>query len=255
MLNIKNYQRPGTLEEAWDLMQKSGAKLAAGMMWTRLSGGDIEELIDLQDLGLRYIREDENCFMIGSMSTLRDLETNDSFSSYTCGAAEESLRHIVGVQFRNLATVGGSICGKYGFSDVITLLLPLKATLRFYKSGEMLLSDFLSAKPFKDILIEIRIVKENIKARYCSIRKNFTDFPIINFSMVQAGDDIIRVACGSRPARAELKEFSIANKTPEALAEEIASAYQTGSNARSSAEYRTHLVKVFAERSLRSLEE
>lgn len=40
---------------------------------------------------------------------------------------KESLRHIVGVQFRNLATVGGSLWGRFGFSDVLTLLLALDA--------------------------------------------------------------------------------------------------------------------------------
>lgn len=43
----------------------------------------------------------------------------------TGGAVRESLRHIVGVQFRNLATVGGSIFGRFGFSDVLTMFLAL----------------------------------------------------------------------------------------------------------------------------------
>ena len=41
-------------------------------------------------------------------------------SAYTAGAVREAVRHIVGVQFRNCATVGGSIYGRFGFSDVLT---------------------------------------------------------------------------------------------------------------------------------------
>ena len=40
-----------------------------------------------------------------------------------CDCFKESLCHIVGVQFRNCATVGGSIYGRYGFSDVLTMFL------------------------------------------------------------------------------------------------------------------------------------
>ena len=47
----------------------------------------------------------------------------------------ESVRHIVGVQFRNLATVGGSVFGRFGFSDVLTLLLALEARVVLYRGG------------------------------------------------------------------------------------------------------------------------
>lgn len=49
------------------------------------------------------------------MTTLRDLELHPGLEAYTGGAMKESLRHIVGVQFRNLATVGGSFSGALGF--------------------------------------------------------------------------------------------------------------------------------------------
>ena len=69
------------------------------------------------------------------MVTLRDLELDPGLNSYTDGAARESVRHIVGVQFRNLATVGGSIYGRYGFSDVLTMFWPWTAMWSFIKAG------------------------------------------------------------------------------------------------------------------------
>lgn len=39
------------------------------------------------------------------MVTLRELETNEQLNHFTQGAIKESVRHIVGVQFRNLATL------------------------------------------------------------------------------------------------------------------------------------------------------
>ena len=49
------------------------------------------------------------------MTTLHDLELHAGLNQYTNNSMKEAMRHIVGVQFRNLATVGGSIYGRYGF--------------------------------------------------------------------------------------------------------------------------------------------
>ena len=65
-------------------------------------------------------------FSIGAMVTLRQLELHPGLAAYTDGAVRESVRHIVGVQLRNLATVGGSIYSRFGFSDVLTMFLALR---------------------------------------------------------------------------------------------------------------------------------
>ena len=66
------------------------------------------------------------------MTSLRDLELHKGLDAMTGGAVRESLRHIVGVQFRNLATVGGSIFGRFGFSDVLTMFLALDSWVELY---------------------------------------------------------------------------------------------------------------------------
>lgn len=43
------------------------------------------------------------------MVTLRQIELHEGLNTWSQGAVKESVTHIVGVQFRNLATVGGSI--------------------------------------------------------------------------------------------------------------------------------------------------
>ncbi len=52
------------------------------------------------------ISENDDEFVIGCMTPLHDLETNEALDTYTHGAMKKSLCHIVGVQFRNCATVG-----------------------------------------------------------------------------------------------------------------------------------------------------
>ena len=89
----------------------------------------------LSALGLDTIEETDTEIRIGAMATLRDLETNTALNAYTAGAVREAVRHIVGVQFRNCATVGGSIYGRFGFSDVLTLFLALDCEVELYKAG------------------------------------------------------------------------------------------------------------------------
>ena len=84
-------------------------------------------------MGLDTIEETDTEIIIGAMATLRDLETNAALNAYTAGAVREAVRHIVGVQFRNCATVGGSIYGRFGFSDVLTMFLVLDAQVELYK--------------------------------------------------------------------------------------------------------------------------
>lgn len=54
------------------------------------------------------------------MATLRDIEMHEGLNKEFQNLFKEAVRHIVGVQFRNCATVGGSIFPKLGFSDVLT---------------------------------------------------------------------------------------------------------------------------------------
>ena len=57
------------------------------------------------------------------------LAAHCGLNELTHGAMRESVKDIVGVQFRNLATVGGSIFGRFGFSDVLTLFMAVGASV------------------------------------------------------------------------------------------------------------------------------
>ena len=105
------------------------------MLWLRLGKGSINTAIDLCDLGLNTIEETEEQFSIGAMATLRDIELHEGLNTYTGGAVANAVKDIVGVQFRNMATVGGSIWGRFGFSDVLTVFLALDSYVELCKGG------------------------------------------------------------------------------------------------------------------------
>ena len=115
MLKIKSYVKVNSIAEAYELNQKKSACVLGGMIWLKMGNRNVSTAIDLSGLGLDTVQELEDEYVIGCMTTLRDLEMDKSLNTFTQGAIRESLRHIVGVQFRNCATVGGSILGGMDF--------------------------------------------------------------------------------------------------------------------------------------------
>ena len=109
MITIQKYVRAQSLEEAWQLNQRGRNRIVGGMLWLRLGRGSVGTAIDLSGLGLDKIEETETEFSIGSMATLRQLEQHQGLNVYSCGAVKNAVKDIVGVQFRNMATIGGSI--------------------------------------------------------------------------------------------------------------------------------------------------
>lgn len=108
---FNQYVRAESLEEAYGLYQKKNNFVLGGMLWLKMRKRSFGTAIDLSDLGLDQIEEDEKEFRIGAYVSLRELETNEALNTYTKGAFAESVKHIVGVQFRNVATVGGQSLG------------------------------------------------------------------------------------------------------------------------------------------------
>ena len=142
MLKIKSYVKAESLQQAYELNQTKTAVILGGMVWLKMGNRRVSTAIDLSGLDLCGIQEDPEEFVIGCMTPLHDLEAHRGLLHYTGGAIKECLRHIVGVQFRNCATVGGSIWGRYGFSDVLTLFLAMDTWVELYKGGRIPLSEF-----------------------------------------------------------------------------------------------------------------
>ena len=143
MLTIKHYARPQTVPEALRLLREKKSNVAlGGMLWLKLQDKTVDTAVDLAGLGLDAIEETPGGWRIGAMVSLRQLETHEGLAAFTGGAMAESVKHIVGVQLRNLATIGGSVFGRFGFSDPLTLLLALDARVELAEAGRMSLRDF-----------------------------------------------------------------------------------------------------------------
>lgn len=260
MLKIKNYVKAESLEQAYELNQKKTACVLGGMVWLKMGNRNIMTAIDLSGLGLDTITETEEAFVIGCMTPLHVLETHKELNAYTNGAIRESVRHIVGVQFRNCATVGGSIFGRFGFSDVLTMFLVLDTWVELYKGGTIPLAQFAAMEKDNDILVNIIVKKQPLNSVYLSQRNNSTDFPVITCAASMLNGEA-RTAIGARPAKAMLVEDkegilnNFAGMDPQqkkeaaaAFAAYAAEHVPTDKNMRASKEYRSLLVKVLTRR-------
>ena len=260
MIKIKEYVMAESLEQAYELNQKKRNCIIGGMLWLKMGNRMIPTAIDLSNLGLNTIEENEEEFSIGCMTTLRQLEQHEGLNSYTNGAVSESVRSIVGVQFRNLATVGGSIFGRFGFSDVLTCFLALDTWVELYKGGCIPLAEFARQKPDRDILVRLIVKKEKAMFDYQSVRNSQTDFPVLTCA-VAGTESGYRFSIGARPGKAvlfELTDADIREADVENVAEYAAKCVkeqiETGSNTRGSAEYRKHLAGVLVKRTVCKLE-
>ena len=253
-LRANNYYKAPSVEEAYKMLQANPKNaIIAGGLWMKKTGLSYDTLIDLSECGLDKITEDKENIYVGAMVTLREFETNPAINKLFSGATAFAVREIMGPAFRNMTTIGGSIFGRFPFSDVIAGLLPLDVKVRLYPEQEMTLEELVNFKgKLNGIIKEIVIKKEEGKGYFKKVKTTALDFPMLNISIVKRNGKNY-IAVGSRPATAALayKAMEEADKGDFVKAGEVAAnelMYLDSSNI--SKEYRQDLVKVYVRRGL-----
>ncbi len=272
MFYYNQYVRAQSLDEAYELYQKKPNFVLGGMLWLKMKNKTLGTAIDLCDLGLDQIDEEENEFRIGAYATLRQIETHEALNAYTHGAIAESVRHIVGVQFRNVATVGGSIWGRFGFSDVMTIFRALGAKVQLHKAGIMDLDEFAALpRTTRDVLVSVIVPKNAKGVVYLSQRNQSTDFPVLTCAVANRSGRYVAVI-GASPYMAEpvwdedgildcladaktdgnaaLTDNSETNAKIDKFSEYVAEHIRFGSNIRAGAEYREIICRVLTRRAV-----
>ena len=216
-MKVNEYYRASSLEDAYQKLQASPKNaIVAGGLWMKKMGQSYDSLIDLSKLGLDKISETKDEVIVGSMVSQRDFEDSKIVSFLFAGAPAFAVREVMGVNFRNLATIGGSIMGRYPFSDVITGLLPYD------------------------------VVKK--------VKTTALDFPIVNIAVAKVNKEY-RVVVGARPmvAARSYKAMEYLNNGGKDFAKAAELAVEELSfmdNKDASKEYRVDLAKVYVRRGL-----
>jgi CO/xanthine dehydrogenase FAD-binding subunit len=255
-MRIEKYVKPKTVKEAYHiLIQHERNTVIGGGAWLKQTKKEVHTCIDLTEIGLTDIIERDDCIEIGAMTSLRQIEINEIIQKQCNGILNEAINHIMGVGIRNIATIGGSVVGKYAFSDILTPLFVMDASFIFYKQGKISIKSFLEKKKLeKDILLQVIIPKSNRVGYFHKCQKTRLDFALVNLAVTKGED--FKVAIGARPGVTypclktmqylnDSQDIDIDNAVQIALQETTFS-----SNSKASSEYRKLLVKAYLKRGL-----
>lgn len=261
-MTINTYVRPKDLDEAYQHLQEDDSRLIAGGAWLKLSLKKTEKLITLDDLSLDQLIETKEGIEIGAMVTLRQLETSPLILNCCDGILSQAAGSIMGINIRNIATIGGSVMGKFAFSDILPVLKVLDAELEFHHQGRLSLDDFLASKTVeKDILTKIIIKHQTGCGFVHRVAITPLDFAIINIAVTK-GDQGIRIAVGSTPMAAQMavKAMTYINAIAKPGEEDLKHCaiiakqeIKCGNNHRASKTYRQHLIETYVYRGLKKV--
>ncbi len=258
MITIKEYVKPNSVAEAYSLLTTGeNPAVIGGGFFLRLASRKIGTAIDLSKAGLDYIRETDNTIEIGVMASFRQLEQEPILQQNLDGLIPATLANLPGVQIKNMVSVGGTVWGRYGFSELITCLMVLDCRVQLYKNGILALPDFLAAGSIKDVLEKVILAKEPLRASYKAFRNSSGSLPIL-CTAVSKNTAGYKIAVGGRAGVAALatKAMEYLNNqplTPEAAekaADLAATELEFTNDRRASAEYRRQLCRVLVKRTL-----
>lgn len=258
MLQINKLVCPSDLEEAYMVFSgDSKSVILGGCGYLRLAKRTIDTAIDLTGLDLDFIKKSDGRIEIGAMTTLRQIETSPETRTPENCMLADSIKNIVGVQLRNSVTIGGTVAGRYPFSDPITALVALDTRVELYHHGEMALVDYLASKGLRDIVVKIIVPDDDRAGAFASIRKSATDYAALNCAVSRRGGEY-RIVVGSRPGKAaralEAEQFLEKNgadsESMKRAGELAAEALTFGDNPRGSGSYRKAICPVLIGRAL-----
>ncbi len=259
MITFGEHILPQTVEEAYNaLISKKSARLIGGGCFLRMGHRRIGLAIDLSQAGLDYINDLGSEIEIGAMTSLRNFETSTILKENFGDVISDSVKHIIGVQLRNIATIGATVFSKYGFSDPITALLALNADIYLHNGGRIRLEDFLKEEDHRIDILEKIIISKNIgPSSFQTMRNSAVDYAILSVAVSKI-DNKYRISIGARPSEATLaynameylKEVDITDETASVAGYMAANEIHFGTNNRGSGEYRRELCKVLVKRAI-----
>jgi putative selenate reductase FAD-binding subunit len=253
---ILEYHRPKNLEEAHQLLNRSGIAsrpLGGGTAIDRY-GQEPLAVVDLQDLNLSKIERRGNWTDLGATVTLQTLLE----STHLPAALSETIRREASYNLRQVATVAGTLVSADGRSPFTTAMLALDAMLTLFPGSEgngseqVHLGDFLS---FRKEMLEGRLITQvtipsNAALAYKYVARTPADRPVVCAAVARWPSGRTRAALGGYgPVPA------LAMDGPEADGAETAArnAYTGAGDEWASAAYREEVAGLLVRRSIEEL--
>ena len=273
-----DYHTPGTIREALELLgrHKDDAKLLAGghsllpAMKFRLS--QPKHVVDLKKVpGLSGIKEDGGMLVIGAMTTHYAIESSSVVKS-KCPVLAATAALIGDPMVRNMGTIGGSLAHADPAADYPAAIIALGAEIvaegpkgkRTIKADDFFKGLLTTALAADEILTEVRVpvCGPKVGCAYLKFPHPASRFAVVGVAAVltvdggrvtKAGVGI--TGAGTKAVRAKGVEAGLSGKaldaaTIQAAADKAPDGVDVQADLQGSEEYKRHLLKVFARRSI-----
>jgi carbon-monoxide dehydrogenase medium subunit len=259
-----NYQAPKSLSDAISAIASAedGKILAGGMTLVPTLKQRLARPSDLIDLGkiadLKGIKRDADKITIGAMTTHAEVGASDLVASAIPGLAWLAA-NIGDPAVRHRGTIGGSISNNDPAADYPAALLALDATVhtskRTLSAAEFFVGMFETALEPDEIVTAVSFPVPE-KSAYQKFRNPASRYAVVGVFVAKTREGVRVAVTGAGPAVFRVAEFEAAldkNFTPAALDGLKVSADDLNSDIHASAEYRAHLVTVFAKRAVQAI--
>lgn len=130
MRGIKEFSKPTSLEYALKVLhmhQGEAMIVAGGTHLALLNKTKQSFLVDINNLGLNYVKEEGDFIKIGATTRAVDILNNDLLKNFAGGVLPEAASNIGSVLTRNLVTIGGNVYTMFPWSNFPPALLVLDA--------------------------------------------------------------------------------------------------------------------------------
>src|SRR5262245_4796670 len=272
------YHQPGTIKDALDLLgkHKDDAKLLAGghslLPAMKLRLARPAHVVDLRKVpGLTGIKEDGGAIVIGAMTTHYAIETSAVVKS-KCPVLAQTAAMIGDPMVRNLGTIGGSLAHADPAADYPAAIIALGVEMvaegpkgkRTIKADDFFKGLLTTALGPDEIMTEVRVpvCGPNVGAAYLKFPHPASRFAVVGVAAVltmdgakvsKAGVGI--TGAGTKAVRAKGVEAGLTGKsldaaTIQAAADKAPDGVDVQADLQGSVEYKQHLLKVFARRSI-----
>jgi len=281
MKELFEYLRPQNFQELDRLIEKYYGEdvgfLAGGtdliVKLKRTGVVSFKKLIDIKQLGLNYIKCEEDILRIGSATSLSTIEKNH-FVIENYPILIETIDQMASVQVRNRATIGGNLCNAAPSADLAPPLIVLDADLIIRTKGQKKkidIEDFFQGPGVTklsegDLLVEIQIPTVKSKkwsAVYLKEKRTSEDIALagvgIKLSLNDSDKcDYIKIALGAVgpiPLRAKAAEKIVLGNcidelTIEKAAEMAAKESKPIEDVRATIDFRRYIIKLYTKRAI-----
>jgi carbon-monoxide dehydrogenase medium subunit len=271
-----DYHTPGTVREALDLLgrYKDDAKLLAGghslIPAMRFRLAQPKHLVDLRKVpGLSGIKEEGGMLVIGALTTHYAIESSPIVKS-KCPVLAATAAMIGDPMVRNMGTIGGSLAHADPAADYPATIIACGAEMvaegpkgkRTIKADDFFKGLLTTALAADEILTEVRVpvCGPKVGCAYLKFPHPASRFAVVGVAAVLTmdGGKVTKAGVGITGAgtvRAKGVEAGLAGKaldaaTVQAAADKAPDGVDVQADLQGSEEYKRHLLKVFARRSI-----